>query len=91
MRFKAFGLFLEQGLRSAPFSRAVRRCDHAADGKAVPVLHERMAQVRELGLAPARLAVEFGFRIGRALMRIVLADLAVKVRAVIVLLGLLRL
>ena len=66
-------MFLEHGLRSAPFSRAVRLCDHAADGKAVPVLHERMAQVSELGLAPVRLAVELGFKVGRALMRIVLA------------------
>src|SRR6516164_837068 len=56
-----------------PIGRAVRLCNHAADGKAVPVLHERMAQIRELGLAPARLAVELGFRVGRALMRIVLA------------------
>ena len=78
-------------MRSAPFSRAVRRCDHAADGKAVPVLHERMAQISKLGLVPVRLTVELGFRVGQALMRIVLADLAVKVRAVIVLLGLLRL
>ena len=35
--------------------------------------NERMAQVRELGLATVRLAVELGFRVGRALMRIVLA------------------
>src|SRR5262249_52344639 len=69
----AFGSFLEHGLRSAPWGGAARLCNHAADGKAVPVLHERMAQVRELGLAPVRLAVELGFRVGRALMRIVLA------------------
>jgi hypothetical protein len=49
-----------------------------------------MAQVRKLGLAPVRLAVELGIRVGRALMRIVLAYLAVKVRAVCVLLGSLR-
>ena len=73
MRFEPLACFLSMASEARRSSRAVRLCDHAADGKAVPVLHERMAQVSELGLAPVRLAVELGFKVGRALMRIVLA------------------
>jgi hypothetical protein len=50
-----------------------------------------MAHVAELGLAPVDLAIELGFGAGRALMGLVLAHLAVKVRAVIALVGALRL
>src|SRR5207248_570617 len=77
--------------RSAPFSCAVCLCNDAADGKAVSVLHKRMAHVAELGLAPLCLPIELGFGIGRALMRVVLAHLTMKIRAVIPMLGALRL
>ena len=50
-----------------------------------------MAHVAELGLAPVCLAIELGFGIGRALMRVVLAHLTMKVRAIIPIPGALRL
>src|SRR4029453_3303551 len=46
-----------------------------------------MAHLAELGLAPIGLAIELGFGIARALVGVVLAHLAMKVRAVIALLG----
>src|SRR5438093_11399039 len=41
-----------------------------------------MTHIAELGLAPGRLAIELGLWVACALMRVVLAPLAVKVRAV---------
>src|SRR5258707_6157718 len=91
MRFEPLAFFLSMASEAHRFGRAVRLCDHAADGKAVPVLHERMAHVTELGLAPIGLAIELGFRVSRALMGVALARLAVKVRVIIALRGLPRL
>src|SRR5262249_46455235 len=80
MRSEPLALFLSRAFRSALFGRAI--------GEAIPALHERMAHVAELGLPPV-----LGFRVGRALMRVVLTHLAVKVRFIIgiAILGLLRL
>ena len=70
MRFEPLVCFLSMHLRSAlPFSRT---CVTMPPTARLFVLHERMAQVSELGLAPVRLAVELA-KVGRALMRIVLA------------------
>jgi len=91
MRFEPLAFFLSIASEARRSAVPFRFCDGAADSKAVPVLHERMAHVAELGLAPVRLAVELGFGVGRALMRVVLAHLAVKVRAIIAILGSLRL
>ena len=63
MRFEPLAFF------SSSASEARRS---AIDSKAIPVLHERMAHVAELGLPPFRLAVELGFGVGRALMRVVI-------------------
>ena len=54
------GLALEQGLRGAPFGRAVGLADRAGDGQAMAVLHDRVAHVAQPGLATGRLAIELG-------------------------------
>jgi len=43
-----------------------------------------MTHIAELGLAPGRFAIELGLRVACALMRVVLAPLAMKVRAIAV-------
>src|SRR6266513_937551 len=79
---RSFGFLLEHRLRGTPLGGAAGLCDGAVNSKTVAVLHDRMTHIAELGLAPGRLAIELGLWVACALMRFVLAPLAVKVRAV---------
>src|SRR6184192_2132585 len=81
---RSFGFLLEHRLRGTPLGGAAGLCDGAVNSKTVAVLHDRMTHIAELGLAPGRLAIELGLWVACALMRVVLAPLAVKVRAVAV-------
>jgi hypothetical protein len=76
---RSFGFLLEHRLGGAPLRRAVGRRDGAANRKAVAVLHDRMTHIAELGLASVSLTVKLGLGVARALVRVVLAPLAVKV------------
>src|SRR5438128_9957094 len=82
---RSFGFLLEHRLRGTPLGGAAGLRDGAVNSKTIAVLHDRMTHIAELGLAPGRLAIELGLRAACALMRVVLAPLAVNVRAVAVL------
>ncbi len=60
-------------------------CDEPGDGQLAAVLHDRVAHVAELAFLALRLAVQAAIRVGRALMRVVLALLVVEVPALAVL------
>ena len=77
-------LGLEHGLRGAALGGAVGVRDHAGHRQPMPVLHGGVAHIAELGLPPGGLAVKPAVGIAGARMRVVLALLAVEVRAVVV-------
>src|SRR5438132_10412330 len=81
---RSFGFLLEHRLGGTPLGGAAGLRDGAVNSKTVAVLHDRMTHIAELGLAPGRFAIELGLRVACALMRVVLAPLAVKVRAIAV-------
>src|SRR5664279_2180931 len=78
-----FTLDLEHDLRSAALGGAIGVRDHAGHGKPMPVLHDGVAHVGELGLPPGGLAVKTAVGIAGTRMRVVLALLAMEVRAVV--------
>src|SRR5882762_10497712 len=81
---RSFGFLLEHRLGGTPLGGAAGLRDGAVNSKTVAVLHNRMTHIAELGLAPGRFAIELGLRVACALMRVVLAPLAMKVRAIAV-------
>src|SRR5437868_14189054 len=75
---RSFGFLLEHRLGGTSLGGAAGLRDGAVNSKTVAVLHDRMTHIAELGLAPGRFAIELGLRVACALMRVVLAPLAVK-------------
>ena len=76
---------LDKRFGGAALGGCVSLRDVSANGKAVPVLHQRMAHISKLRLLAVRLAVEPGVRIGRALMGFIRTLLIVEILAVSVL------
>ena len=72
-------MMIEHGKRRLPLRRAGRKGKHAADGKAMAILHQGMSQITKLGWLPSAFAIEPRVRIRPALMRLVRALLAMKV------------
>lgn len=81
----ALGQALEQAFRGTSLRHTVCLANPTVHSKPIAVLHDRMAHEAELGFATVRLAIELGLRVGRALVGIVLALLAVEVGAIAVL------
>jgi hypothetical protein len=77
------GLGLEHVFRRAPLGRSCSMRDPTVRRQTIPVLHCDVSHVAEPGLLPLRLPIEPAVGIGHAGMSIVLALLAVEVRAIV--------
>src|SRR6266481_942803 len=74
-----FALGFKHRFGCAAFGRAISLCDHPGYGQSVPVLHDSMPHIGQLRLTALGLAVKPALRVGRALMRVILALLTVEV------------
>ena len=70
---------INQRQRRLPLGGAGRLADAAANRQAITVLHQGMPHVAKLGRLPVPLLVKPGFRVGRALVRLVGTLLLVEV------------
>src|SRR4051812_35063218 len=79
-----FASRLQHGLRSPAFGGAIGMRDPAGHRQPMPVLHGGMAHIAKLGLPSGRFAIKPAVGVTGARMGIVLALLAVEVRAVVI-------
>src|SRR5665213_4269525 len=79
------GLGLEHPLCGATLGGAIGVRDHAGHRQSMPVFHDGVAHIGEFGVPPGGLAVKPAVGIAGTGMRIVLALLAMEVRAIVIL------
>src|SRR5271169_4343114 len=79
-----FASRLQHGLRSLAFGGAIGMRDPAGHRQPMPVLHGGVAHIAKLGLPSGGLAIKSAVRVAGAGMGVVLALLAMEVRAVII-------
>src|SRR5882757_5327380 len=79
-----FALGLQHALRGSAFGGAIGVRDHAGHRQAMPVLHGGVAHIAKLRLPPCRLAIKPAVGVACARVGVVLALLATKVRAAII-------
>jgi hypothetical protein len=75
---------LQHDLRGSAFGSAIGVRDHAGHRQAMPVLHGGVAHITELPLPPGRLAIKPAVWVAGTRMGVVLALLAMEVRAVVI-------
>src|SRR3954469_7095831 len=80
-----FASRLQHDLRSPAFGGAIGMRDPAGHRQPMPVLHGGVAHIAKLGLASGRLAIKPAVGVTGTRMGVVLALLAVEVRAIIIL------
>src|SRR5580693_8638330 len=79
-----FASGLQHDLRGSAFGGAIGVRDHAGHRQAMPVLHGGVAHIAELRLPPGRLAIKPAVWVAGTRMGVVLALLAMEVRAAII-------
>src|SRR5229473_78067 len=79
-----FALGLQHDLRGVSLGGTIGMRDHAGHRQTMPVLHGGMTHIAELCLPPGRLAIKPAVWVAGTGMRVVLALLAMKVRAVVI-------
>src|SRR5712664_4299035 len=80
----SFAFGLQHDLRGSAFGGAIGVRDHAGHRQPMPVLHGGVAHIAKLRLPPGGFAVKPAVRVTGTGMSVVLALLAVEVRAVII-------
>src|SRR5664279_1732368 len=80
----SFASRLQHILRGSAFGGAIGMCDHAGYRQPVPVLHRGMAHIAKPRLPPGRLTIKSAVGVTGARVGVVLALLAMEVRAVII-------